>query len=79
MGGLRRYGGLTLVLLLLGLGLAWGSFRGMGEGTGRADADRGASPEKLADLCPKHLGQVPSDPCGHGPLHYARSGGEYVL
>jgi hypothetical protein len=42
-------------------------------------ADRGSYPEKLVDLCPKYLGEIPSDPCGDGSLQYRRSGSEFML
>ena len=42
-------------------------------------ADHRAYPAKLAELSPKYLSEVPSDPCAGGPLQYRLSGGEYLL
>ncbi len=42
-------------------------------------ADHGSLPEKLAELCPKFLAEIPRDVFGDGPLQYRRSEGKFLL
>lgn len=39
----------------------------------------GRSPERLDELVPGYLGDLPADPCGHGPLIYRREAGGHRL
>ena len=42
-------------------------------------ADRGTYPEKLADLVPKYVAEVPKDIFNASDLHYRQEGGGYLL
>ena len=42
-------------------------------------ADRGAYPEKLADLVPQYVADVPKDIFSDSDLHYRSEGGGYLL